>query len=87
MFAYHGTCGLGVVKNILEKGFQSGSGQTYCKSENMNPLTNKSKLICDIGVYITCVIEEAEKYSSYHPINFENNTYYFVFMCRINHYM
>ena len=34
--AYHGTCGLGVVKNILEKGFQSRSGQTYCKSENMN---------------------------------------------------
>ena len=29
----------------------------------MDPLTNKSTPICDIGVYITAVIEEAEKYS------------------------
>ena len=38
--AYHGTGGLGVVKNILEGGFQSGNRQAYKDSNNMNPLSN-----------------------------------------------
>ena len=82
--AYHGTGGLGVVKNILEKGFQSGSGQAYKDSDNMNPLTNKTIPKCGVGVYSTPVIEEAQSYS--YGIDFGGYSYYFVFMCRINPY-
>ena len=53
----------GNFKNIIEKGFQSGGGQAYNNSLNMNPLTKKNTPICGDGVYITLVIEEAESYS------------------------
>ena len=82
--AYHGTGDSFVVKNIIEKGFQSGSGQRYKNSNNMNPLSNGNKPICGEGVYVTPVIGEAQRYSQ--GINFGGNSYYFVFMCRINPY-
>jgi len=82
--AYHGTGGLNIVNNIIEKGFQSGGGQAYNNSLNMNPLTKKNTPICGDGVYITPVIEEAQRYSK--GITFGNNSYDFVFMCRINPY-
>ena len=50
----------------------------------MNPLSNKIFPKCGVGVYITPVIEEAEYYSC--GIDFGGNSYYFVFMCRINPY-
>ena len=82
--AYHGTGDSFVVKNIIEKGFQSGSRQAYKDSNNMNPLSNGNKPICGEGVYVTPVIGEAQRYSQ--GINFGGNSYYFVFMCRINPY-
>ena len=79
--AYHGTGGLDVVKNILEKGFQSGYRQAYKDLNNMNPLSNKTIKKCGVGVYITPVIEEAGRYS--YGIEFGGNFYYFVFIVEL----
>ena len=50
----------------------------------MNPLSNKIIKKCRVSVYITPVIEEDGSYI--YGIEFGGNSYYFVFMCRINPY-
>ena len=82
--AYHGTSGLNVPNKIIEEGFKGGSGQWYFKSKNINPLSQNEFPKCGYGVYLTPVIEEAQKYSK--GINFDGVDYYLVFMCRVNPY-
>ena len=90
--AYHGA-GRGqsdnniknIIKNIINFGFKSGSGQAYQNDKNINYLSNKEYPKVGIGVYFSNEISVAESYAGI--VNDLNGKQYKIaFMCRVNPY-
>ena len=81
---YHGVKSIKAIHNIIIDGFRRGDGQSHEYDININPLTNKQKQKCGVGVYFTNEIEEAKGYTN--PIVYNGNKYRIVFMCRVNPY-
>ena len=81
--AYHGTR-LKFVKDIINKGFEAGSGQAYEFDDNINELSKSQYIKCGRGVYCTPKINQAEGNSK--EFYMKNSKYKLVFMCRVNPY-
>lgn len=82
--AYHGVKSIESIKKICIEGFRRGKRQRCKDYDNKNPLNNKEekKKKCGEGVYFTNEIEEAKYYAK--PIDYNNNQYKIIFMCRVN---
>lgn len=83
--AYHGTCG-SVAKAILDVGFKRGEGQVHEFDNNINPLSKDKFEKVNKGVYCSPKISVADSYATGGEITFNNKTFRFVFMLRVNPY-
>jgi hypothetical protein len=81
---YHGTRTKESVLGIINNGFRKGPNQVENLVVNNNPLTKKDYPQIGFGVYFTPDIKVAKSYTKI--IEYKNNKYRVVFMCRVNPY-